>query len=282
MKKILTLLLVLATLFTVAGCSKKENQEEIIGGNTVNPMVSYDSLEEINEIVGTKLMHAPVMGVSDEKFFVINAEIAEYNFTVNGNNYCFRGAKDLASDISGVYIDGKPAFEGSTINYDYASDATNKVCRFLVGDTQYTFAINDNGAMDDDTFVSIANEFYDLLIEDASDKEAVNLIGDYQDSYSQRAKATLDLMGVNNLLIDITWSSSASAYDEWMIYGQYQDGKLVYDNDDIVHFTVDGDEMLMVNDSIGGYFEIVDGNVCWSGSGIEATSSCVFEKIEAK
>lgn len=280
MKKLLTILLVIAALFTVTGCNK--DKEEVIGENTVNPMVSYDSLEEINEIVGTKLMHAPVMGVKDEKFFVINGEIAEYDFTVNGNSYCFRGAKDLTNDISGVYIDGKPAFEGSTNDYDYVSDGANKACRFLVGDIQYTFTINDNGTMDDDTFVSIANEFYDLLISEASDEKAVKLIGDYQDSYSQRASATLDLLGVNYLLIDITWSNSVNTYDEWMIFAQYQDEKLVYDNDDIVHFTVDGDDMQMVDDCVEGYFEIVDGNVCWSGSGNDATSSCVFEKIEAK
>lgn len=279
MKKLLTILLALLTLFTIVGCSKKE---EVIGDDTVNPMVSYDSLEEINEIVKTKLIHAPVMGVSDEKFYVINGEIAEYDFTVNGNNYCFRGAKDLTSDISGIYIDGKPAFEGSTINYDYASDGASKVSRFLVDDTQYTLSINDNGAMDDETFVSISGEFYDLLIEDASNEEAVKLIGDYQDSYSMRASATLELVGVNNLLIDITWSNSANAYDEWMIFGQYQDGKLVYDNDDIVHFVIDGEDMKMVDDCLAGYFEIVDGNVCWSGSGNNATNLCVFEKMEAK
>ena len=134
------------------------------------------------------------MGVSDAAYFVIDCgsyKIGEYQFKMNGYEYTFRCAK-VNEDISGIYLSGQEgtAFsaadtevEGEEIaegvvlyvagepseeicnivdegnGMQSNSDDTYKCVRWFVDGMQYVLTVNDGGALDHDTFISIANEF---------------------------------------------------------------------------------------------------------------------------
>lgn len=284
MKKLLTVLFVLLMCLSLGACSKQEPAEEPSIGMP-NPMVEYNSLEEINEKVGVKLVKPGVMGVADEKFFVISDTIAQYDFNVNGISYTARASKDTAEDISGIYVDGKTIFEGSDMISDYYVDDSLKACRLVTDDGQYIYVANDEGKLDEETFGDICLEMINTSLLSLSDPVVNELVGTYQDSTSQRANALVDIIGKDLLLIDIEWADSADAYDEWVIQAKYNNGKLEYEMNGIAHLHITVDEngevtdAVQVNDAIGGYFEVIDGTICWTGSGVANTAECVFEKV---
>lgn len=146
----------------VEGTEKPENGVVCIE----DPCEEHDSLEEINKIVGGNLVGPAVMGVTDNVYLTIDCDdyvIAEYQFKVNGLAYSFRCAK-TAVDISGVYIDANPAFaDGTASKMQFNSDDDNKCARWFDGNMQYVLTANDtNGALDMDTFKSIAQELKQL------------------------------------------------------------------------------------------------------------------------
>ena len=159
MKKILTILCVVLLL---AGCTSTQNQEEInqepekqeevIGGNTVNPMTEIESLEALNDEVHGKLNHPGVMGVENEKFFTIKVDdvktIGQYTFTINGNECCMRFCDRALpqEDISGIYVDGKSAFPSENVvdQVEYNKLDNTLVARWFNIDGQYTFAYTNS------------------------------------------------------------------------------------------------------------------------------------------
>lgn len=194
MKRLTALLLCLLLAFSLCACAKnaktsgdsdtsepKDVTGAIPDGATVvegtevpengvvcieDPSEEHDSLEEINKIVGGNLVGPAVMGVTDNVYLTIDCDdyvIAEYQFKVNGLAYSFRCAK-TAVDISGVYIDANPAFaDGTASKMQFNSDDDNKCARWFDGDMQYVLTANDtNGALDMDTFKSIAQELQQL------------------------------------------------------------------------------------------------------------------------
>lgn len=117
--------------------------------------------------------------------------------------------------------------------------------------------------------------------EEINSNEVVSdLVGDYMDRVSQRANAKVTLESGDTVRIEISWGSSANEHEEWEIEAKYDDGKLVYDMGGIDHKHFEGDEWVQVNDALGGYFEIKDGIIAWTGSGVESTKTCEFEKVE--
>lgn len=277
MKKLLTILVTLLMLFALCACNNKEEAENI---GMANPMVEYSSLEEINEQVGVHLIKPGVMGVTNEKYFVIDGKIAEYDFEVNGGKYCLRASSVLEDDISGVYLGEKTMFEDVDTKTTFYSDDTYNGFRCLLDNGhQYTLVTSD-GSVETDIFNEVANEMYDLICGEESDPEIKALIGNYQDSTSQRATATVEAMGYNCLLMDIIWSSSANESDEWMMMLTYDDGKLTYSDDEISHSHYQNEEVVILHDAIGGYLEVQDGKLLWTGANQDNLKDCVFEKID--
>lgn len=285
MRKLFSLFIIALIITCLTGCdkTKEDNVEEEVPTipGVANPMVEYESLDEINGVAKTKLVKAPVPGVTEEKFFVISNEIAHYAFSVNGIEYVFRGSKNIDKDISGVWVGEKTAFDGSVENFEIVMNEENKCAKMLVKDTLYTLVANDNSSLDEEQFENIANEFYSILLTNATNDSVNNLVGDYADRVSQRALAKVTLTDVDTVCINIWWGSSANEHEEWEIVAKYDNGKLVYGMGDInhLHCGSDGNDV-QVNDAIGGYFEVKDGIIAWTGSGIESTSSCEFEKVE--
>ncbi len=274
----------------VTGCGKKiatepESETESDTQQTTenfagmpNPMVSFNSLEEINQKTGVNLVKPGVMGVSDEAFFVVNGTLADYRFTLGGYEYTFRASKNLNEEISGIYVDGKLAFEGEKADYSFKTDETYKAIRFLVNNIQYVLSVADNGSIADTDYDAMAVELMNTIMQTTSGSEYVALLGDYQDSYSQRATAQVALGDTNRLHIQITWGSSADDTDLWDVSGTIKDGKIVYDKDSIFHYRYNDGGYKELADTVEGYFEITDKGFSWSGSGMESTQNCTFEK----
>ena len=105
--------------------------------------------------------------------------------------------------------------------------------------------------------------------------------GSYQDSFSQRAGAEV-FCSDKGLDIIIHWANSAFSYCEWNMRCIFVDGKLVYDNcsERLISFDENEKETYEIMDFPSkGYFEIMEGNLCWTGAGDDYCAQCIFEKI---
>ena len=171
MKRILIGLCIFGLCFNVSACGKKAEEKDIEttavaiaettepitaeAGGVPNPVVEYDSLEAINEAAGVNLMRPSVMGVSEERFSVINNTIAQYICNINGMEWTFRGACVTEEDISGIY-DERNVFTPNEDSGLYANEFY--LDRFFDGDRQYTivaeYPVSEDGEnlLDEMTF----------------------------------------------------------------------------------------------------------------------------------
>ena len=171
MKKYIALLLSLLMMFALCACAKNAAEPTEGTVSMPNPLTEYESLAEINEIVGGNLVSPAVMGVSDKAYIVYDCgdyKIAEYKFEVAGYEYNFRCAvTDM--DISGLYLnngeDGTAFKDGKCDTVQFNSDDEFKCARYFDGDMQYVLSMNDKGEMDQETFESIADELMMLSID---------------------------------------------------------------------------------------------------------------------
>ena len=127
--------------------------------------------------------------------------------------------------------------------------------------------------------------------------EIVDLSGEYQDEWSQRASATVIANTESgNVNITVTWSGSATESAEWTMNAVKEGNKLVYS--DCVKRTLiysedmdeegEGDEDGMGGgaqetveyENGSGSFEISsDGKLLWNGADEPDCASCVFVKV---
>ena len=125
-------LLIILSLFLLVGCSS----------NTVeNPMLPKNSLDEINEITHGSIHKPGVMGITQEGFYIIESKegnIAEYDFVLNDIGYTIRFSDTIVKkDISGIYIDGKPAFDEDIVNNTRTEGEGYYIARWFTVDGQY-------------------------------------------------------------------------------------------------------------------------------------------------
>ncbi len=286
MKKLIVLLLALLLSFGAAA-------ETPIG--IPNPITEYETLAEINEIVGSNLCHPAVMGVTDESFAVIDCGeylIAQYRFAVNGLNYTFRCAAVAYQDISGVYINAEPAFadeySGET---EFAFGEGLKLARWLDINGQYTLCLEDGeNVMDEETFKLIALEMEELtsvvMTEDELAAFYEGLSGAYEDSYSQRASCEVTAKGSEGAQITVHWGDSAWTHYAWtMTVKLGEDGLLYYDDCALNIHTADdsGNEtMENVYENGRGFFSYDGEKLYWNGAEDENCRQCVFEPVPAE
>ena len=282
MKKIIALCLLLVFALGAAA-------ETTIG--LPNPVTEYASLDEINEIVGSNLTHMPVMGVTDERFTTVETEeyiIAQYEFSVNGLAYTMRCAAVANEDISGVYLDGKPAFgEYSGDETEYAFGEGMKLSRWFDLSGQYVLCVSDaENVMDEETFKLITQEARDITCVAMSEAELESyyavLAGDYEDSFSQRAHLSVTANGAEGAAIEVYWADSASAGYEWkMTVKLAEDGLLYYTDCACVYAQYDEQGAAStetVYENGEGFFSFSEGKLFWNGAAEENCQDCVFEK----
>ena len=114
---------------------------------------------------------------------------------------------------------------------------------------------------------------------DTSAQADASLAGDYQDSYSQRATATVTEDG-SNIKIVVNWGSSAFENTVWEMTAVREGDRLVYNDCTKTEYeNEDGAEKTEVEYKNGsGYFTVQDGKLLWNGAAEDDCVSCVFEK----
>ena len=292
MKKLIALLAAAAVLLTFAACtispvepaSPSLEPEPTVG--MPNPITEYGSLSEINELVGVNLVHPPVMGVTDERFSVINGEykIAQYDFTVAGVDYCFRASPVYDEDISGYYTADGLAFSGQpTDEIEFVEDGEARLARWATIDGQYVLsAMNASDAFED-----VAEELKGLtspwMTEDELAAYYESLAGDYQDEYSQRAHMAGEALGSDGVRFTVHWAGSAFENYEWVMTCRlYEDGLLSYDDCVQTLYKTDtqGKTSSEVQSTGGsGFFTPTeDGKLLWDGAEDDYCRECIFFK----
>ena len=291
MKRMLVLALAAMMILSLCACGSKQEEkpEESESIGLPNPMTEYASLDEINNIVGSKLVHPAVMGVSDEKFFVIDCgdyKLADYRFTVGGVDYMFRSAP-VTQDISGYHVGEGTAFaDGARDGIEYAETDGTQLARWFTMDGQYVLTAKDMA--DADTFALVAEELCAMTFSGMSEAEYeacyADLAGQYYDSYSQRATMTVEADGANGVKITVDWSSSASELTEWTMTARlYEDGLLSYNDCTCSNIVTaaDGAETVDIVSTDGeGWFTFDGDKLCWTGAADENCVNCVFEKAQ--
>jgi len=136
-----------------------------------NPMVACDSLEALNEKLGSRLAKPATMGVTDEAFYTIGegAEaIAQYNYTLAGYAWTFRFSPVFDTDISGVYTEEGTVFEGTSAG-EFETGAADDMllARWATVDGQYVLVV-EGSAYTEEEFASIAQEMRALTIPEES------------------------------------------------------------------------------------------------------------------
>lgn len=292
MKKLLSLSLCVLMLLSLCACGESKNDEQPENNNTqlANPVTAYGSLSEVNELLGCKLSSPAVMGVSDESFAVIDSEdfpIGEYKFSVNGMAYCLRFCGSYDEDISGVYIDGSPAFSGQAKSSEYGETDEMKLARWADIAGQYVLTVTDNGEMEQSTFEGIVSEMMDATNPAMSGAELsayyASLAGEYQDSVSERAMMTVTANGSEGIGIEVSWGNSAFESCEWkMTAARGEDGLLYYTDcvSTVLKTAEDGTESVDTLSTDGeGFFSESEGKLLWNGAADENCRECVFEKL---
>ena len=287
MKKILALLLTIVLCFSFTACGKKQ---EVVGGKGGTwDCVEYDSLEELNAVLGTRLSSPGVMGTEDLFFGVISNEIAEYKFSVNGVEYSFRASPTYDKDISGVYVENGTAFEGKlpTDEIDYFMDKEYKLARWATIDGQYVICANDNGAYTVDQFETIALSLQELTAPGMSTAELVDyyksLEGEYFDRVSERAVAEVTAAD-DHIDIEVAWGNSTSDIMVWTMSARLgDDGLLSYYDETVVNEIYDNNGLAketVVSENGEGSFYENEGVLYWTGAADENCQACEFEKAQ--
>lgn len=296
MKKYLTVLLALAMCVCLSACGGGEKEEpeapaEMTAEETVeeipaelpeqpvgmpNPIVEYGSLAEINEKIGVNLMKPPVMGVTNERFSIISDEVAQYDCELNGREWTFRAGYVTDMDISGIYDENNEFCPGQDFTL-YTNDYYME--RFFDGDRQYTIVLKEPGDMGEDVFMDCCMELESIQKMHLDDP----LVGDYQDSVSQRAYGCVERRG-DTYALSFNWPDSVDSVTCWTIFDAVLEGdRLTYRGEEIGHYVYDAQgeeisgEVTAANNV--GWFEIKDGTLCWTGAAQEQCRACVFEKI---
>ncbi len=295
MKKTLAILLAVCMLAAVlCGCGEKKpsaasatdlekepQQQEV---SLPNPVKEYGSLEEINELAHGHLMHPAVMGVTDERFSMIDCgdyQIAQYEYAVNGVPYTYRFSSYVESDISGIYEGGGELF-GSGFENEVKEFAGGKAYRFFNVDGQYVLTAKDEGALDLETFRLIAEEQQNLASMFGEDGAAAPYAGDWHEKHAGRGMMSVTAQG-DTAYFSVRWANSAFETYFWEFSGEVGEGGAIEYSD--------GTRVLMRYDEKGNGTEVErietnsgtislddDGSILWTDNDAGSTEPSVFVK----
>lgn len=97
----------------------------------VNPIVEYNTLEEVNQLIGCYINEYPNAVL--QRYSIISGEMAQYDFD---DKYTVRAMKS-DKDISGIYVNGTLASELCEENNIYSIDDNTFYVYWFVGGIQY-------------------------------------------------------------------------------------------------------------------------------------------------
>ena len=139
-----------ATEATETAASAQAEGEEAASDGMPNPIVSYQSLDEINAVVGCALVAPADYSITDETYSVIGGTVAEYTFLMDGLRFTVRAAR-TTDDISGIYVGDGTASDLIPADDPYAIVEANGglYTRWFLGGMQYSLYA-EAGVLDDD------------------------------------------------------------------------------------------------------------------------------------
>lgn len=137
----LKLLLAFMMLLSLNGCKQvKQEEKQTNQVMVVNPLVSYDSLEAINNELKVDIELNTKLELLDISYTIINKEIAQVKFNYQDYNYCIRASHATSGiALSGMY--------GNYEEYDideyhiYESD-NDTVITFEKNNVNYSISVN--------------------------------------------------------------------------------------------------------------------------------------------
>lgn len=284
MKKILIISLVLTICLSLQACSKNKKEEETVDEpiGLANPVVEYNSLEEINKKIGVKLMDPPMDLIENKRYSIINDTIAQYTCTINGLEWIFRAAHITDEDISGMYseyMEFEPNQNWSLRVNEFYLD------RFFDGDKQYTIVVKDPITKDGELVLG-----EDVFVDCCLKLELIQkwhyddpFVGSFKKSDDDRIIVYVERFA-DTYNIGVNYSISENEFKGWSMYDAIAEGdKLTYHGEEIGHYTYDndGNELTSeINSSNNiGYFELKDETLYWTGAAQEECKSWIFEKM---
>lgn len=282
MKKLLSVLFILLLGLSICSCSTSVKQEEkkkdeIISGMP-NPIISYDSLEEINSKAKTHIVIPSSIPVSDFRYTTINDETAQVNFVLDEHKWTVRGSKITDQDISGIH-DKDNIFNEGEDNCFYLTDYY--IDRIFTEGIQYSIVMDEANGYDIEKYSNYVFEMENAL-KRASDPNGI--AGVYADTTSHRASMEINKYD-NTYEITVRWPNSSNEEKQWYMAGTLEDKKITYKGEDVAVYVYDenGDCEVVSGTSTTinnvGHFEIKDERLYWTGAGEEQCKECVFEKI---
>lgn len=284
MKKLIAVALCLILALSLTACQSSKEQQQQQKNDVVNPMTEYESLEALNEAFGCNMRHPAVMGVTDESYYAIAGEetdVAQYGFSVNGQEYTLRFSSAFTEDISGIYVGGKSILEDIDGEAVIAGGGY-RVARWMDVNGQYVLATDDS--IDAGVFADIADEIKDLTAPGMSDAEKAayyeELAGSWTDTFSERATADIEAAD-DAVKITVNWGDSATETTVWTMTAKLsEDGLLCYDDCKKVELTLeDNASEEVVYEDGAGYFSLgTDGLLYWDGAAEADCVDCAFQK----
>lgn len=254
----------------VADMSSAEENAET---EAAKPMIKYDSIEEINSIVGSNIVSAAAL---DEKFYVVDGVMAEYGFSLGNVDYVFRASK-TQDDITDVYVDGHGFFEdcygipsdGSILHDAGTVDgAPLYAARWFDGEMQYCLVGKDKGGSEYRDFELVLIKLSRPFFPDSVAYEEI--CGTYEDKmYSMvftvnYAGNSVDMTVISQWKDDPTtssiWCISASFNEDNSLL-PYQAGyRGMVENYNLPHDAV----IKAYQELDAGYIKFTDGVLGWS------------------
>ena len=177
------LLAVALTALLAAGCGGKKEPVKTSEAETSAPAETGTRAEsgtatrelpnpmaEVKDVLAFEAIGVHMVlpeGAEDTSFFIINQEVADAQFTLDGVAYTYR-ASDTAEDFAGIFERFKD--EAITQNYDYGetslevliktTDSGGRLASWEWGSTKYT--LYTAAQVDDDTITNLTMNLVDL------------------------------------------------------------------------------------------------------------------------
>lgn len=138
---------VLFILTLLCGCSNEsiEDTKEEESMMIVNPIQTYDTLDEINDVVGTSI--TLIDSISDVRYTTVNKEIAQVDFKYQGYTICLRASFTFeGTELAGTYgeYEESKIDDYTLLNFEFGS-----VVVYDVNDEHRTLFFKDNLSKDE-------------------------------------------------------------------------------------------------------------------------------------
>ena len=156
MKKILTILLSVMMLISLAACKNKDNG---IINPVTNPMKEVDSPAAFAELGITDMEFPGDEHISDVKYYIVNKQIAEIDFVNSGHNYRYRASRDLgAGSITGIFSTPTTAISSTIegVSYNLAAYPEGLSAIWIKG--MVTYSLFAEGLTEDSNY-----EFFRII-----------------------------------------------------------------------------------------------------------------------